>query len=220
MVIALLALFVALGGSSYAAVKLAKNSVLSKHIKNGQVKRADLGSASVDSSKVANGALRSEDFAPGQVPAGERGAPGEPGTPGANGANGAALAARARCNGCPKSSAAANVPQNVPLTNAQWTQGANDGNQFFVEADWTGPPSTCSSNLATLRVMLDGEEIAQFQRSGFGTGVSEIDTKTVYRYGSGTADQHALTASITDDCPGSENASVEALRIDVARFLG
>jgi hypothetical protein len=42
MLVALVALFVALGGSSYAAITLSKNSVRSKHIKNAQVKRADI----------------------------------------------------------------------------------------------------------------------------------------------------------------------------------
>jgi hypothetical protein len=40
--IALLALFLAIGGTSYAAVKLPTNSVATKQIKNGQVKTADL----------------------------------------------------------------------------------------------------------------------------------------------------------------------------------
>ncbi|HYU59643.1 MAG TPA: hypothetical protein VEK39_02685 [Solirubrobacterales bacterium] len=42
MVIAILALFVALAGVGVAAVKLKKNSVLSKHIKNGEVKSVDV----------------------------------------------------------------------------------------------------------------------------------------------------------------------------------
>ena len=41
-VIAYLALFVALGGTSYAALKLPKNSVGSKQIKNGAVAKRDL----------------------------------------------------------------------------------------------------------------------------------------------------------------------------------
>ncbi|MEX2464472.1 MAG: hypothetical protein WD428_01215, partial [Gaiellaceae bacterium] len=56
-VIACIALFVALGGTSVAAVTLARNSVLSKHIKNGQVKTADLGANAVNSAKVGNGSL-------------------------------------------------------------------------------------------------------------------------------------------------------------------
>lgn len=75
-VVSLIALFVALGGSGYAAVVLKKNSVKSAHIKNGQVKTADLARNSVSTSKIANGRLRAEDFASGQLPAGPAGARG------------------------------------------------------------------------------------------------------------------------------------------------
>src|SRR4051812_16182099 len=46
-VVSVLALFIALGGSSYAAVTLRKNSVTSAQIKNGQVKNADLANNAV-----------------------------------------------------------------------------------------------------------------------------------------------------------------------------
>ncbi|MEX2103329.1 MAG: hypothetical protein WD805_05150 [Gaiellaceae bacterium] len=78
-VIACIALFVALGGTSVAAVTLARNSVLSKHIKNGQVKTADLGANAVNSAKVGNGSLLAQDFAAGQLPAGSQGAKGDKG---------------------------------------------------------------------------------------------------------------------------------------------
>jgi hypothetical protein len=62
-VMATAAVFIALGGTSYAAVKLANNSVKSRHIANGQVKRADLARNAVDSSKVADGSLTKGDLA-------------------------------------------------------------------------------------------------------------------------------------------------------------
>jgi hypothetical protein len=77
-VVAYLALFVALGGTSVAAVKLSKNSVKSSHIKNGQVKRVDLAPG-----------LRGPGVAGPQGPQGERGLTGERGLPGADGADGA-----------------------------------------------------------------------------------------------------------------------------------
>lgn len=81
-VVAVLALFVALGGTSIAAIELARNSVLSKHIKNGQVKRADLAGGAVNSAKVANGSLLGLDFAPGQLPKGDKGDNGDRGVQG------------------------------------------------------------------------------------------------------------------------------------------
>jgi hypothetical protein len=63
-VISLTALFVALGGTSYAVTRLDKNSVKSKHIVNGQVKKKDLGASAVDSARVKNLSLLGEDVAP------------------------------------------------------------------------------------------------------------------------------------------------------------
>lgn len=88
-VVASLALFVALGGSGYAAVKLSKNSVGSKQIKNGQVKNADLAKNAVTSSKVKDGSLLSADFKHGQLLAGAPGATGPKGDTGRQGPQGA-----------------------------------------------------------------------------------------------------------------------------------
>ena len=90
-VIASLALFVALGGTSYAAL-----TITSKHVKNGSLTGADIKNSSIRGADVANGSLLSSDFGPGQLPAGEAGpagpqaARGETGAPGAQGAKGEA----------------------------------------------------------------------------------------------------------------------------------
>jgi hypothetical protein len=75
MAVAGLALLVAVGGTSYAAVQLPKNSVGSAQIKKGAVKSAD----------VKNGGLKAVDFAAGQLPAGPKGDAGPIGPPGAVG---------------------------------------------------------------------------------------------------------------------------------------
>lgn len=81
-VMATLALFVALGGISWAATSLPKHSVGKKQIKRN----------AVVSSKVKNGTLAAGDFKRGQLPAGppgaqgaigEEGPQGQPGAPGA-----------------------------------------------------------------------------------------------------------------------------------------
>lgn len=81
-VVSTLCLFVLLGGGAYAAVQLDKNSVKSKHLKNGGVKKRDLARGSVDSRKVVDGSLLGADFASGQIPAGARGPQGERGPQG------------------------------------------------------------------------------------------------------------------------------------------
>jgi hypothetical protein len=83
-----IALFVALGGVSYAALKLPANSVRSRQISNGQVKNADLAHNAVTSTKVKNGSLLSADFKAGQLPAGAQGPKGDTGPAGTNGQTG------------------------------------------------------------------------------------------------------------------------------------
>jgi len=83
-----LALFVALGGTSYAATSLAKNSVGSAQIKSKAVKNSDLGSNAVTSAKVKDGSLLAKDFRAGELPAGQQGPKGDPGLPGEKGPQG------------------------------------------------------------------------------------------------------------------------------------
>jgi hypothetical protein len=77
-VVATLALFLALGGGAYAALKLPKNSVGSAQIKAN----------AVDSSKVKNGSLLGLDFKAGQLPAGAQGQQGAQGLQGPKGDKG------------------------------------------------------------------------------------------------------------------------------------
>jgi hypothetical protein len=92
-VMATIAVFIALGGASYAAVKLPAKSVGTKQIKKGAVKTAKLGreavkagkiakgaivttrlrNGAVTSEKVADGSLLAQDFAAGQLPAAPQG---------------------------------------------------------------------------------------------------------------------------------------------------
>jgi hypothetical protein len=82
--LALIALFIALGGTSYAAVKLPRNSVGSAQLKRNAVTGA----------KVKHGSLLAADFKPGQLPAGQQGPvgpqgpKGDAGAPGPQGATG------------------------------------------------------------------------------------------------------------------------------------
>jgi hypothetical protein len=77
-VIATLALFLAFGGGAYAAIKLPKNSVTSKQIKND----------SITSPKVKDRSLLARDFKAGQLPAGPPGAAGATGPKGLKGDTG------------------------------------------------------------------------------------------------------------------------------------
>jgi hypothetical protein len=100
-----IALFVALGGTSYAAVNLPAGSVGSKQLKRAAVTGPKIAKNAVRSRNVKD--LLAEDFKPGQLPAGARGsdgaagakgetgAPGLPGLPGAPGPTASAYASHA-----------------------------------------------------------------------------------------------------------------------------
>ena len=233
MVVALAALFVALGGSSYAALTLKANSVSSNHIKNGQVKRVDLGKASVVSSKVANGGLLAEDFAAGQLPAGAQGPQGAQGAqgiqglkgePGVDGADRASIAAQPRCAGCPVASGATSTFVPIPLTDSQWTQDTNEGNILFVEVEWTPPPGTCASMPlpagATVEVKLDGSRTILFSQAGAGAPAQTTQGFSGYIFAPDADELHTVTAQVADNCTGSENATVESVKVDVLSSFG
>jgi hypothetical protein len=57
------------GGSAWAVDQLSRNEVRSKNIARGAVKKSDIGKEAVNTAKVKNSTLLSEDFAPGELPA-------------------------------------------------------------------------------------------------------------------------------------------------------
>lgn len=77
-VVSVIALFVALGGTSIAAVTLARNSVKSRNIAPN----------AVTGPKVKNASLLAQDFAPGQIPQGQKGDTGAKGDTGDKGTTG------------------------------------------------------------------------------------------------------------------------------------
>ncbi|MCK9249274.1 MAG: hypothetical protein M0P31_09915 [Solirubrobacteraceae bacterium] len=98
------ALFIALGGTSYAAVTLPRNSVGTKAIKKSAVTSAKIKRNAVTSAKVRNRSLTLADLSPKTVdalkggggpagPTGPAGAPGPQGPQGPQGATGATGAA-------------------------------------------------------------------------------------------------------------------------------
>jgi hypothetical protein len=85
-VMATVAVFVALGGTSYAIAtgsigsrEIENNSVGTKDLRNNGVRGRDVRNGTIRSADVGNGSLLAADFKAGQLPAGERGAQGLPG---------------------------------------------------------------------------------------------------------------------------------------------
>ena len=88
-VMSTLALFIALGGASYAALRLPKNSVSTRQIKNNAVTGPKIKSGAVDSSDLAS-SLRAQLSSGLQGPAGPKGEPGPTGATGPRGDTGPA----------------------------------------------------------------------------------------------------------------------------------
>jgi hypothetical protein len=88
MIVALVALFVALGGGAYAAVKLPGHSVGARELKSKAVTGDKLANDAVTSAKVKDHSLLARDFKTGELPAGVQGPAGQPGPRGATGATG------------------------------------------------------------------------------------------------------------------------------------
>jgi hypothetical protein len=102
-VTATLALFVALGGTSYAAatisssdvqngslrsVDIRNESLKSQDVDNGSLTGSDLKNGSIKSSDVDNASLLAADFKPGELPAGPAGPQGPQGVQGPQGIQG------------------------------------------------------------------------------------------------------------------------------------
>lgn len=101
-VVSLVALFIALGGVSYAMVAIPKNSVGSAQIKRNSIGSSEIKPASISSSELSSGSVGSRemksdgvaspqvkdgsltlaDFAANQIPAGPKGQPGAAGPAG------------------------------------------------------------------------------------------------------------------------------------------
>jgi Collagen triple helix repeat (20 copies) len=150
-VMATAAVFIALGGSSYAAVTLTKDSVKSRHVKNGAIKRADLGGNAVTGDKVKDHSLSGQDFAPGQLAAGAHGPAGPPGHAGQAGPQGQPGAPG------PKGDTGPQGPQGEP--------GVVDTSQFFTKTESDARFLGIDAQ-ATNADQLDGLDSTAFTRGG------------------------------------------------------
>ena len=93
-VMSCVAVFIALGGTSYAAIK-----VSGKNVNNNSLTGTDIKNESVGSKDVKNRSLLAKDFKSGQLPAGGRGPAGPAGATGAQGPPGPTLLAQVTAQG-------------------------------------------------------------------------------------------------------------------------
>jgi hypothetical protein len=115
--VALLALFVALGGTSYAAVKLPANSVGSKQIKKKAVTPAKVAPSTV---KLFKGQKGDQGATGAMGPSGAKGNPGSDGAPGQPGTDGSPALSGfvGRINTLPSTGDVYGAPSGISTANA------------------------------------------------------------------------------------------------------
>ena len=235
-----LALFVALGGSSYAAVRLTPGSVKSAAIARGAVTHAKLARNSVSAANVANGALTTSDFKAGTFLEGLKGDAGAPGAAGMKGLDGlqglkgdsgpqgaqgpqgpagkdgsAAIAAKARLANTVTAPHGSSTP--VPLSNATWTQSAGQIN-LLAGTITLAVPSSCTGSFGnSLVVTVDGKPSTFAVAPTIPAG-NTINVPIVVGTLSepDNATQHTMTAAFANSCTkGGEDYAVNGAKLDV-----
>lgn len=176
-----LALFLALGGVSYAAATLPSNSVSSATIRNGQVRSADLAAGSVSASKLSKDLRAQLGVSTSKGIDGTSGADGKHGSNGSDGANGSAGA-----TGATGPQGAQGAPGPAGRDGAAIAARANFGNHTISgtnftkvgELTWTQPANAiddirgiysapkvdgCGINGhgVAYRILVDGMEVSQ-----------------------------------------------------------
>ena len=147
--VALLALFVALGGTSYATVvNVPRNSVDTQHLKRNAVKPAKLAPNAVRTAHVLDGSLLAKEFKAGQLPQGPKADRGEKGDKGDPGATNVVVRTQRPCpGGLPQDVHCVMRPMCEAGERAVGGGGGFDGNlgneeiqqSYPVEADLTRP---------------------------------------------------------------------------------
>jgi hypothetical protein len=215
--VAYLALFVALGGSSYAAVNLAPGSVRTRALAKAAVTHSKLAAKSVTSRNVANGSLTRADLKAGTLSgSGRKGDRGDPGPAGR--AGGAYIGERASSTG--SVNAAHGGSTNVPLSGGTWTQDAGELDLIAGSMTVKTPPACTGSFGTALTVSVDGK-VTTFgvpPQVPASTSVTvPLNVGTLSEPGSST--RHHMTAALANSCTrAGEDFTVTALKLDVLKF--
>jgi hypothetical protein len=235
-----LALFIALGGSSYAAVRLTPGSVKTTAIAKRAVTHTKLAPNSVTGGNVAKGSLTATDFKSGSFLQGLKGDAGDSGGEGSDGlaglkgdagAQGAqgpqgpagkdgngAISARIRLGNtvtAPHGSSTA-----VPLSGASWTQSAGQINLLAGTVTLAVPASCTGSFGNSLVVSVDGQAntFALAPTVPAGTTVTMPIVVGTVSEPDGDS-QHSMTASFANSCTkAGEDYAVNGAKFDVITF--
>jgi hypothetical protein len=216
MGVACVALLIALGGSSFAAVQavLPSNSVGQLQLRNSAVSTAELARGAVTtgklaanavtSAKVKNGSLLAADFKAGQLAAGPAGPPGPPGPPGAPGQAGTGATLAFKVITSPDvlsltSNTFADVAGATTTIDVPSGASATLLARFTAESACYGGGGYCS-----VRILVDGNEAAPAAGTDFAFDSSDNNTETVESY-----ESHTVERSIAGAGAGSHTVTVQ-----------
>jgi hypothetical protein len=209
------ALFAALGGTSYAAVGLKPGSVNSAALARGAVTHSKLAAGSVSERNLIKHSLTPAVFKNGTFKA-IGGAPGPTGPSGANG-NGSIVM---RGHGTGSVTAPHGATTDLPLSGASWTQGPNDLNLIAGSLTIKSPPSCTGSFGNAVLVSVDGTPTT------FGVPPNtppSTDVTVPLAVGElmepGASTHHQITAKLANSCTkAGEDFTVSGAKLDVLSF--
>lgn len=235
-VMATIAVFIALGGSSYAAIK-----VTGKNVKDSSLTGRDVKNSSLTGSDVKDRSLLSKDFKEGQLPAGPAGAPGAPGRDGVDGQTGPVGPTFARstfvpgvaCDPPDISSPTEPSDASIRVDCATLTVTLPTAGRLFIrgETDWLADADGAAANC---NLKLDGTALPEttgpgqtdgtHQNAGFAVRMAHTGLSTVTSSVSagehtvkfGCADNLGYNAGYVSQSPGwvGWNASLTLVLVD------
>lgn len=202
--VAYLALFVALGGTSYAAAHIAAHSIGPRELRPHSIGSADLRPHSLTDEQIKAGSLKARDFAADQLPQ----------------ATGASYHGEL------------NIPaggtMEVPLQDATWTQAASEDDLLIPGLQVKLPSACVSPKGATglvFTVAVDGQSVSGlFGFQSFATAPAgsvqplrpQMPTAVLH---TGSVQQHRVTVQVKDECEGAgQDYVVLSAGVDVVGF--
>src|SRR5215213_5524278 len=159
-VMSVIAVFIALGGSSYALSKLPKNSVGKKQLKANAVTTAKIKKFAVTKAKIKDGAVTSAKVADGSLTQTDL-----------NAATMQFSKVVAKARGSSTVEAPTTKFAPYPLDNATYTQAANENDRYVAAVDVT-IPSTCEgpNRQASAILLVDTNPASPSELDVVGTG--------------------------------------------------
>jgi hypothetical protein len=216
--VAYVALFTALGGTSYAAVNLKPGSVRSAALARGAVTHPKLAAHSINQRNLVNHSLSATAFKSGTLKSlnGARGPGGPAGPAGQDGS--ASIVMKARQKG--SVTAPHGAATTIPLSSASWTQGSKDLN-ILAGSVTIKVPSACTGSFGnSVLVSVDGT------LSTFGLAPTFPASSTItvpIAVGElmepGGSKSHQISAKLANTCSKSgEDYTVSGAKLDVLSF--